>query len=123
MGAPLRDNAAPLSIEVHGRDGVPVVVVRGEIDLSNEDVFTKCIDAQLDAGPAVLFLDLRGVDYIGSAGLRVLVCSDERAREAGNRFVVIADHSAVLRPLEVSELRQVLDVQPTFPEPPASRDA
>ncbi|MEU7481555.1 STAS domain-containing protein [Lentzea sp. NPDC042327] len=117
MVAPSHDDAAPLTVEAHTRDGVPVLVLRGEIDLSNEHSLSARIGAQLESGSPAVLLDLRGVGYMGSAGLRVLVENNQRAEDMGVRLVVVADHSAVLRPIKITRLDQVLELHPVFPEP------
>ena len=52
-------------------DGIPVVTAVGEIDMSNADRFRDALgQAAADGGPLVV--DLTGVEYLDSAGLRAL---------------------------------------------------
>ena len=54
-----------------GSDGVPVLAVNGEIDMSNAAVFAAVLaDAVADHGS--LIVDLTGVEYLDSAGLAAL---------------------------------------------------
>jgi anti-anti-sigma factor len=87
-----------------------VVVASGEIDLATSpDLRKALLDPQASARTVVL--DLRGVTFIDSSGLGVIVGQQKRARENGDGFaVVIAGASAVERILELSGLDNVLDI-------------
>ncbi|MEV7969534.1 STAS domain-containing protein [Sphaerisporangium sp. NPDC088356] len=52
-------------------DGTPVLVVSGEIDMSNAGEFDTAIARAAD-GDAPLLVDLSAVEYLDSAGLSVL---------------------------------------------------
>ncbi|WP_405150309.1 STAS domain-containing protein [Sphaerisporangium sp. NBC_01403] len=52
-------------------DGTPVLVVRGEIDMSNAGEFDAAITRAAN-GDAPLLVDLSAVEYLDSAGLTVL---------------------------------------------------
>jgi anti-sigma B factor antagonist len=58
-------------------DGAAVVVVAGEIDMSNTADFAAALDG---AGDGPLVVDLTSVDYIDSAGLAALFPHVERLR-------------------------------------------
>ena len=57
-----------------GADGIPVVTVAGEIDMSNADRFRDALGlaaaAAADGGSFVV--DLTGVEYLDSAGVHAL---------------------------------------------------
>ena len=66
--------ATPLELSTRpGTDGIPVVTVAGEIDMSNADRFRDALGlaaAAADGGSFVV--DLTGVEYLDSAGVHVL---------------------------------------------------
>ena len=101
---------APFTVEVRTEDDMPVVAVGGEIDSSNEHVIQAEVGDQLGRRPPLLVVDLMKVTFLGSAGIRVLISSHMTATNAGTRLLVVADHHAVLRPLEVSKVDQVLEL-------------
>jgi anti-anti-sigma factor len=49
------------------------------------------------AQPGLLVIDLTGVSFIDSTGLRVLLTAAERAREQGRRLVVVRPPPPALR--------------------------
>jgi anti-sigma B factor antagonist len=77
--------------------GVSTIVrVAGEIDLVTAPQFEGFLRAQLARTHAVLMIELSGVSYMGSAGLKVLLLvraeSDRRGID-----LVLADCSAIVR--------------------------
>jgi anti-anti-sigma factor len=66
--------ATPLELSTRpGTDGIPVVTVAGEIDMSNADRFRDALGlaaAAADGGSFVV--DLTGVEYLDSAGVHAL---------------------------------------------------
>ena len=85
-----------LSILLHNLDGQTVVVrPHGELDPLRAPLLEQVLDHQLDHHSRVV-LDLGAVWYLGSRGLRVLEQAQQRARQLGTRFEVIAppDHIA-----------------------------
>ena len=66
------------------RDGVEesVVLVDGEVDVSNADQLRDAIDARLEAGTTRVVVDLSDVPYIDSTGIGVLVGADLNIRES-----------------------------------------
>jgi anti-sigma B factor antagonist len=93
------------------RDGtVAVVTPTGELDLSGATV----LEAELNrlAGDPELgsvVLDLRGLEFMDSSGLRLVVMADMRAREAGRRFALIRGGETVHRVFEITRMSDRLD--------------
>lgn len=75
--------ATPLELSTQaGADGIPVVTVAGEIDMSNADRFRDALGlaaaAAADGGSFVV--DLTGVEYLDSAGVHALFAHASRIR-------------------------------------------
>jgi len=63
------------------RAGEPVVVtVRGEVDLATAAELESCLQQAFGDAPEGITLDLEGLTFIDSSGLRVLVASAKEAR-------------------------------------------
>ena len=90
-----------------GADGIPVVTVAGEIDMSNADRFRDALGlaaaaAAADGGGGSFVVDLTGVEYLDSAGVHALF-------EHAARIRLIAD--PLLEPvLTVSGLADITAV-------------
>jgi len=112
------DNRADLLRVRSEKCGDAVVVhVVGELDLVSAPVLDELlIEAEAEAGsaPAPLVLDLTGVTFMASAGLALLMKHDERCAAAGRALRVVANGSAVLRPIALTGLKTVVTVMGTL---------
>ncbi|WP_434444179.1 STAS domain-containing protein [Lentzea sp. E54] len=97
-------------------DGVVVTRAAGEIDISSVDLVREELAKQLDRHPVSLVLDLGALTFIGSTGINMLIEEQLRVQELGTAFVVVADQSVVLKPLEIAGVLDVLVVCPSVPE-------
>ena len=108
---PSADPAIELSSARHG--GTVVLSPRGRIDHASADAFKTALGPHLaQAGPGhPLVLDLGGVDYIASVGLRVLMLASRQTRAQGGTISV-----AALQPLvrEIFEISKFTLVFPCF---------
>lgn len=89
-----------LRVDVAHVGHASVVSPHGEIDIAT----TEKVDAALDAarGAGALVLDLRGVEFIDTSGLRIIFRERERAEGEGYPFVVVRGPNQVQRLLEVA---------------------
>jgi anti-sigma B factor antagonist len=87
-----------------------VLHVTGEIDMATCDAMAEQVFARMSDRPSALVIDLSGVDFLGSAGLGVLIEASQRAQEAAMTLRIVATTRCVLRPLEISGLLDVLPV-------------
>src|SRR5690242_4200050 len=89
-GRPL-SAADPITASFANRDGVAVVSIGGEIDLSTAPVFEEAITTALDDDPSVLVIDLSDVDFMASVGLRILAATQGRVSKSVP-VAVVADN-------------------------------
>ena len=61
-------------------------------------------------GPAILVLDLTGLEFMDSTGLRLLISADARAREAGRRLAIVQGNEMVQRVMRLTRLDERLDI-------------
>ncbi len=85
-------------------DGTVTVTVVGEVDTFTAPVLRASLDTQLEQQPTALVIDLCGVQFLGSAGLAVLVETQKSARSRDVGLRLVANTRAVTRPLEVTGL-------------------
>jgi anti-sigma B factor antagonist len=82
----------PVRLEVRVQpDGPrPTLAVDGELDLSSVPLLTQHIDSQIQSNQEALTLDLSGVTFMDSSGLRLLIEVNERAERDGWSLSLIA---------------------------------
>jgi anti-sigma B factor antagonist len=93
------------------RDGtVAVVAPNGELDISGATILEAELE-RLAADPELgsVVLDLRGLEFMDSSGLRLVVLADMRAREAGRRFALIRGGETVHRVFEITRMSDRLE--------------
>ncbi len=79
---------SPLSLtQSRKSDGRQALVVAGEVDMGNAAQFAAAIDERL-AGTPRLLVDLVGLTYIDSAGLRVLLTRAGKVELLANPVVL-----------------------------------
>lgn len=87
------------------REGVQtLVVLAGELDLATASAADAAIAAAANGEPGKLVIDLRGLTFMDSSGLRMLVAADRRAAGAGYELSIVRGAPAVQRVLEVTGL-------------------
>lgn len=98
---PTEERRLDLSLDIDG-----ALVLVGEID----SYTAPQLGDRLADDPSVDVLDLAGVSFIDSSGLRVLVEGHQARVDRGARLVLRAPSAAVQRLLEISGLAGHLDV-------------
>jgi anti-sigma B factor antagonist len=101
--------ANPLTTSVARREGVTVVSVGGEIDLSTAPAFEAAIASVLDEDPPVLVIELSAVNFMASAGLRILAAVHEKLSKPG-QLAVVASNPATSRPIQLTGLDQLFSL-------------
>jgi anti-sigma B factor antagonist len=97
-----------LAIETSAHGSWKFLTVTGEIDLYTAP---KLRDALSDAdGDTDVAIDLRGVRFMDSMGLGVLIGARRRTVEGDGRFALVCTEGPVLRVLDVSGLTSVFEV-------------
>jgi anti-anti-sigma factor len=106
--------ALDLAVDAVAPGGTAIVAASGDLDLSTApDLERSLLGVQSDARRVVL--DLRGVSFMDSSGLRVILAADARARASGGRFVIVRGPPGVHRVFELT----LLDRRLEFVEDPA----
>jgi anti-anti-sigma factor len=99
-----------LQFETTRNGTVAVIAATGELDLSGAQVLDSELERlQADPGLGTVVLDLRGLEFMDSSGLRLVVLADMRAREAGRRFVLVRGPETVHRVFEITRMSERLD--------------
>jgi anti-anti-sigma factor len=110
--------AAALEISVDGGDQRALLRLEGELDLASAGRLEDALRAAEANGPECLVVDLRGLSFIDSSGLRLLLMAGERARKDDRRLVVVRGPSEVDRIFEITGADQQLEL---VSEPPATK--
>jgi anti-sigma B factor antagonist len=108
--APFEASAAQLE------DGIRVLTVRGELDLSTAPELEQPLEEAVAAGDASILIDLSECEFIDSTGIALIVRAwqrlDENAdgNEGGRRVVLSSSNEQVRRVLEVTGLELSISI-------------
>jgi anti-sigma B factor antagonist len=87
-----------------------VLAVTGELDLASSPALEQELERANDAGAKLIVVDLRGLAFMDSTGLHVLVKAHKRARDAGRRFALVQGGKQIQRLLSLTGLDEKLTV-------------
>lgn len=101
-------------------DGSRVVLEPvGEFDLAARDHAAALLREVEAARPATLVIDLRGLRYIDSSGISVLVNARRRCDQTGRRLLLVPGPPVVQQPLVMCGLQDFFEWVPDPQEVPA----
>lgn len=95
------------NVETSGDEHATVLTVTGELDLAT----TPALESELEqagSGPELVILDLRGVTFMDSTGLSLLVKAQRRAQESRRRLAVVKGGAQVQRLLTLTGVAERL---------------
>jgi anti-anti-sigma factor len=94
--------ADELRVEVSETVRAWSVVVRGEIDMETASQLERVLDDVVGKGALLVTLDLEGVDFLDSSGLRVILGASNKLSTQEGQLLIEGASSAVERVLEIT---------------------
>lgn len=93
-------------------DGPPTIIaLSGRLDSRSAADAEKEVSVRIDAGLQHLVLDFTSLDYISSAGLRVVLKAAKQIRAAGGEMAIYGVHRKVREVFEMSGFLSILTVR------------
>jgi anti-anti-sigma factor len=92
--------------------GALVIAPVGRVDSVSSGELEKVVLSRIDAGARRLVLDLTGVEYISSAGLRVLLMAAKRLKEPPAALALCGIGPGVRTVLELAGFLPLFAVEP-----------
>lgn len=77
-----------MNIHETSHDGITVLAPEGRIDTTTSSSFDDVVRRTIEGGAKRIVVDMEGVEYISSAGLRVFLLLAKRMRDLSGRLVV-----------------------------------
>jgi len=92
---------------------VQLFEVIGRVDSTNAAELGSAMDKSVDDGKTNLVLDLSGVEYMSSAGLREMVRVLKRVKRTGGDLRIANPSERVREVLELAGLDSIFEIYPT----------
>lgn len=108
MSAAQEDILGSFSVDVEPERDVVRVCPRGDVDLATVGRLREQVDELIGAGFLRVVLDLRGVTFLDSTGLRLVLELYRRSRADGWDLLIIEGPADVQRVFDVTGLRPLL---------------
>jgi anti-anti-sigma factor len=99
----------PFEVDTTNQDGVVELALKGELDIASFSLMEDRLREIEAERPKAIVFDLRGLRFMDSTGLRMIISADKRARRDGWRVVVVEGPEAVHRVFRLALLDRRLD--------------
>lgn len=99
-----------LSIKTHTENGRLILALEGRLDTTTAPQLEEALQGALGEDMEALVLDFSGLEYISSAGLRVLLAAQKRVRCAGGMTLVNVNE-VVMEIFEVTGFVDILHIE------------
>jgi anti-sigma B factor antagonist len=92
------------------RGGIPVLEVRGEVDVSTAPELREKLLALAEQGRTIAVVDLSEVSFVDSTALGVLVSGVKRLRSAGGDLRLVVTQPRISKVFEITGLTDVFHI-------------
>lgn len=96
------------------QDGVVILVPKGRLDSNTSDDFEKRLLGLVNAGETSLIIDFKYLDYISSAGLRVLLKTAKELKRKNGQLAFCAVKDYIREIFELSGFVSFFPIHPTL---------
>lgn len=102
-----------MNITLKEKDGVAVARFEGNLDTNTAPEAQERLDEVVDQGTSKVLVDFEALDYISSAGLRVLLATAKKLRGSGGNLRLCGLNETVNEVFEISGFSTILNVFPS----------
>jgi anti-sigma B factor antagonist len=92
------------------RNGAPVLVVRGEVDVATAPQLRERLFAFAEGDAVTVIVDLTDVSFVDSTALGVLVSSAKRLRQGGGDLKLVVTEPHISKVLTITGLTEVFEI-------------
>jgi anti-sigma B factor antagonist len=97
-----------MDVDVDGSQGTAVIRPEGRVTMVNAAELRSAVAEALEAGGALVVVDLSRCEFMDSSGLGALVGALKAARQSGGDLRIAAPTEQVVTVLELTNLNRVL---------------
>lgn len=103
-------NGEHLRVDVRSEPDRVVLELHGELDLLGAPMLQEDMEKVEAQTPAIVVLDLEDLQFVDSAGLRVILAAHQRSRERGWEFALTRGGEQVQRLFEIAGVGEHLRI-------------
>jgi len=102
-----------VEINISRSENVSLIEASGRIDSMTANEFGTALSSEVNEGQVYLVLDLSGVDYMSSAGLREMVNTLKKVKRASGDLRIAQPSDRVREVLEMAGLDTIFNIYNT----------
>ncbi|HYE50750.1 MAG TPA: STAS domain-containing protein [Azospirillaceae bacterium] len=91
---------------------VTVLTPKGRVDSATSKAFEEKVMGLISSGTSTLLVDFGALDYISSAGLRVLLMAAKKLKASQGKFAISTMPDHIREVFEISGFASVLAIHP-----------
>lgn len=95
------------------KDGVLVLHLKGRLDALALPVLEKLLQERIDGGKNRVLLDFSGIDYLSSAGMRLLLSITKKLKQIGGKMAVCSVAENVMQIIRLAGFDHILSIHGT----------
>lgn len=102
-----------LDIHVQNYPSVDVVAVTGRVDSSNAERLESALGDLNARGRSRIVVDLSGIDYMSSMGIRALISAKKSSANRGGNVYLASPSNVAAEVIKIAGLEHVFDIHET----------
>ena len=103
-----------MEVDIQKSNGSAVVSVKGRVDASTAPQFEAQLVGLIDKDENRLVVDLSGLEYISSAGLRVILATAKRLKAKQGDIILVGLTGSVKEVFEISGFYTIFNIKETI---------
>lgn len=105
-----------MEAQVEEKGDVIVVRVEGRLDAASAPQLEKQINSIIDSGHFKLLLNFSALDYLSSAGMRLMLSVSKKLKNLEGKLVACSLNDDVMEVIKMAGFNQVIEIYPTEEE-------
>lgn len=97
-------------VETQTNGRANTLVLTGELDLLSTPILGQALRGAAESDAELIVIDLRGLEFMDSSGLHVLLQGQQQAHDSGRRFALIRGGEQVQRLLDLTGVAEFLTI-------------
>jgi len=102
--------AIGIKVEIEEVDDKIVLHIDGRLDAPSTPILEKKLNALIDEGKLDLLLDFSKVEYLSSAGMRLLLSASKKIKSKNGKIVIFSIHDDVMDIIKLAGFDKILNI-------------
>lgn len=102
-----------METQVEEKEDVLVMRLQGRLDAASSPQLEKQIASIIDSGHFKLLLNFSDVDYLSSAGMRLMLFASKKLKSVEGKLIACEFNEEVMNVVKMAGFNRVLEIYPT----------